>query len=133
MGQTLGGALRGETCSWIWLQCKGGPTFWRRERENWNTFSKPAETGIYKEVMGQGGAGGLTREGIEEGRGLAQPIPSSPSSQDSSQLWKDCLGRPEGGARATEFTAKSPEECWPMFSLPAGSCSGQSVSRLPPS
>lgn len=106
---------------------------WRREREASNTFSKPAETGVCKESVGKGGTGRLMREGIEEGRGLAQPVPSSPSSQDSSQLWKECLSKPEGGARATEFTAKSPEESWPMSSLPAGSCSGQSVPRLPPS
>lgn len=53
VGQTLGGGLRGKACLWIWLHCKGGPAFWRRERENWNTFSKLTETG-YAEGMGRG-------------------------------------------------------------------------------
>lgn len=68
VGQTSGGGLRGKDCSWVWLRCRGGPAFWRSEREAWNTFSKPAEAGLCKEGLGTGWEGCMRAdEGRDEG------------------------------------------------------------------
>lgn len=62
-----------------------GLPFEERHREPWSIFFffKLAEAGVCEEC-GQKAAGGLMWEGVGEGRWL--PIPSSPSSEDSSQL-----------------------------------------------
>lgn len=84
MGQIVGGGLRGKASSQTQFQGRVGPAFWRRDTGSLGAFlKKSAEAGVCEEC-GQKAAGGLLWEGVGEGRWLL--IPSSPSSQDSSQL-----------------------------------------------
>lgn len=57
---------------------QGRICFLEKKRENWNTFSKPAETGLCKEGMGRGGCRRADEGRDRGGEGLAQSLPSSP-------------------------------------------------------